>query len=195
MMKMRNWFLGVASAIMGLTFAGCGATAHIEKDETVNFSKIKTFAFVGEKEKSLTDRHSNSIIDANLKSTVSKELEKNGWKQDERNPDVLIDYNIMVEDNVRQQSDPVYTRPYTRYFYNPYTRRITPVYYPSQMVGYQNSEIPYKEGTLTLHIIDSDTNKLIWQGWTSDEVYSRNLSSKDVVSNVKTIMKKLRTQG
>jgi hypothetical protein len=113
-------------------------------------------------------------------------------KEDKSNPDVLIDYNIMVEDNVKQQSDPVYTRPYTRYFYNPYTRRITPVYYPSQMLGYQNYEIPYKEGTLTLHVIDNDTNKLIWQGWTTDEVDSNNITSKQVAQGVKTIMKKFK---
>jgi tRNA U54 and U55 pseudouridine synthase Pus10 len=195
MKRMKNLFLGAVAAIAVFAFAGCGAVAHIEKDESVNFSAIKTFGFVGEQEKSLKDRHSNSIVDANLKSAVTKELAKYGLKEDKNNPDVLIDYNIMVEDNVKQQSDPVYTRSFTRYFYNPYTRRITPVFYPSQMIGYQNYEIPYKEGTLTLHIIDNDTNKLIWQGWTSDEVNSNNITSKQVAQSVKTIMKKFKTQG
>jgi hypothetical protein len=195
MKQLKNWLFGAMAAIVVVAFAGCGATAHIEKDESVDFNQIKTYAFVGGQEKTLKDRHSNSIIDANLKSQVSKELAKYGLKQDNNNPDVLIDYNIMVEDNVKQQNDPVYTRPFTRYYYNPYTRRITPVYYPSQMVGYNNYEIPYKEGTLTLHVIDADSNKLIWQGWTSDEVNSNNISSKEVAQGVKTIMKKFKTQG
>ena len=183
----------IVGALMALAVVfgmGCGATAHIEKDESVNFSKIRSFAWIGGKEKSLSERHSNSIIDANLKNTVSETLQKKGWVEDNRNPDVLLDYNIMVENNVKQQSDPVYTRPYTRYYYNPYSRRIVPVFYPSQMVGFQDYEIPYKEGTLTLHMIDADTNKLIWQGWSADQVDGNNLTSKEVQSSVKAILKK-----
>jgi hypothetical protein len=66
------------------------------------------------------------------------------------------------------------------------------VYYPSQMIGYNDSEIPFREGTITLHMIDNDSNKLIWQGWTSDEVNSKTPSSKEVVSSVKTILKKFK---
>src|SRR6476469_4823319 len=195
MKRLKNWLLGAVSILALASFAGCGSTAHIERDETVNFNQIKTYAFVGSQEKSLNDRHSNSIIDANLKAQVAKELVKYGLKEDKRNPDVLIDYNIMVEENVKQHNDPVYSRPYTRYYYNPYTRRIVPVYYPSEMLGYSSTEIPYKEGTLTLHIIDADSNKLIWQGWTSDEVNSNNITSKEVTQGVKAIMKKFKTQG
>ena len=189
-MLVRKSILGTLIAVAVVFGMGCGATAHIEKDNSVNFSKIRTYAWIGGKDKSLSDRHSNSIIDANLKSTVSNSLHKYGWAEDNRNPDVLLDYNIMVENNVKQQSDPLYTRPYTRYYYNPYSRRIVPVYYPSQMVGFQDYEIPYKEGTITLHMIDADTNKLIWQGWSADQVNGNNLTSREVESGVKAILKK-----
>jgi hypothetical protein len=192
MKRIKNHILGMVSILVVAVMAGCSATAHIEKDETVNFSQYKSFGWVGDKEKSLKDRNSNAIVDANLKSTVIQELEKAGLKHDEKNPDILLDYNILVENNVRRQLDPVYTQPFTRYFYNPYSRRITPVYYPSQMIGYNDSEIPFREGTITLHMIDNDTNKLIWQGWTSDEVNSKTPSSKEVVSSVKTILKKFK---
>jgi hypothetical protein len=188
--RRNNIMLMLMAVIIAVTAMACGATAHIEKDETVNFSTYKTYAWVSEKEKSLKDRNSNSLTDSQIKSAVAKQLQKAGWVESKNRPDVLLDYNILVENAVREQNNPVYSRPFTRYYYNPFTRRIVGFYYPSQMMGYESYEIPYKEGTMTLHMIDNKTNKLIWQGWTSDAVNSHNLTSKEVNSSVKAILKK-----
>jgi hypothetical protein len=189
-MKNRNNFiLVVMAAIIAITTLACGATAHIEKDETVNFNRYKTYSWVSEKDKSLKERNSNSLVDAHIKNAVAKQLEKAGWVESSK-PDVLLDYNILVENTVKEQTNPVYSRSFTRYYYNPIIRRVVGVYYPSQMLGYENYEIPYKAGTITLHMIDNATNKLVWQGWTTDAVNSQNLTGKEVNSSVKTILKK-----
>ena len=185
-----NVLFVVMAAVIAMGTVGCGATAHIEKDDSVNFKKYKTYYWVGEKEKSLKERHSNNLIDKTVKAAVTKELQKNGWIESSKNPEVLIDYNIMVENSTKEQSNPVYSRPLTRYYYNPVSRRITSFYYPSQMLGYDRFEIPYKEGTLTIHMIDNSTNKLIWQGWATDEVNSRNLTGREISSSVRSILKK-----
>jgi len=195
MKKRTACIMFVALAAIGLTITGCGTTAHVEKDNTVNFTKYKTYSWVNEKEKSLKDRNSNHLVDAHVRSAVAKELKKNGWVETKAQPEVLLDYNIMVENSVKELDNPVYTRPFTRYYYNPYTRRISGLYYPSQMMGYERSEIPYKEGTITIHMIDNSSNKLIWQGWTTDEVNSRNLTGKEISSSVKSILKKFNPQG
>lgn len=188
--RIANIVLVVMAAIIAMANVGCGTTAHIEKDDSVNFKKYKTYAWVGEKEKTLKERHSNNLIDKNVKSAVTKELRKNGWVESNSSPEVLIDYNILVETNTKEQSNPMYSRPFTRYYYNPVSRRITSLYYPSQMLGFDSYEIPYKEGTLTIHMIDNTTNKLIWQGWATDEVSSRNLTGKEISSSVRSILKK-----
>lgn len=195
MKKRTACIMFVALAAIGLTITGCSTTAHVEKDNTVNFTKYKTYSWVNEKEKSLKDRNSNHLVDAHVRSAVAKELKKNGWVETKAQPEVLLDYNIMVENSVKELDNPVYTRPFTRYYYNPYTRRISGLYYPSQMMGYERSEIPYKEGTITIHMIDNSSNKLIWQGWTTDEVNSRNLTGKEISSSVKSILKKFNPQG
>src|SRR6188472_3330064 len=102
-MKTRagNIMLFMMAALVAMAAVGCGATAHIEKDETVNFKKYRTYSWVTEKEKSLKERHSNNLVDKNVKAAVAKELEKNGWVESKTNPEVLIDYNIMVENNVK----------------------------------------------------------------------------------------------
>ena len=185
-----NLMLVVLAFVIAITTIACGTAAHIEKDESVNFNRYKTYSWVSDHEKSLKERNSNHLTDRNIKNAVAKQLEKAGWVESKNNPDVILDYNIMVENAVREQNNPVYSRPFTRYYYNPLSRRIVGFYYPSQMMGYENYEIPYKEGTITLHMIDARSNKLVWQGWTSDAVNSANLTSKEVNSSIKSILKK-----
>jgi hypothetical protein len=178
----------VMTTLIAIVAVGCGTVAHIEKDETVNFSSLKTYSW--DSEKSIKDRNSNDLIDTKLKEVVSRELEKSGWREVKSNPDVILDYNIVVENATKEKSNPVYSRSFVRYYYNPFTRRLHSLYYPSRMLGYDTQEIPVREGTITLHMIDQKTNKLIWQGWTTDEVNSRNLTSKEVTAGVKSIMRK-----
>lgn len=193
MERITKTIINALFALIVVTAVGCSASAHIEKDNAVNFNQYRTFGWA--EEKTLKDRNSNDIIDAKLKAEVAKYLEKNGWRESKNKPDVILDYNIVVEKNIREDNKAVYSQPYTRFFYNPYTRRVMPVYYPAQIVGYETYEIPVKEGTLTLHMIDNKTNKLVWQGWTSDEITERQISSKDVLQGVNNIMKKFKIEG
>jgi hypothetical protein len=39
-------------------------------------------------------------------------------------------------------------------------------------------------------MIDSKTDKTVWQGWTTSELVSGNISSREIDRNVKTIFKK-----
>ena len=121
---------------------------------------------------------------------VNQQLEKNGWRQVKSNPDILIDYDIMIENDVKNQSESVYSRPYVRYFYNPYTRRVNSVYYPSQYLGENSYDVPYKSGTITLNFVDSKTNNLVWQGWAETEVTNKRLQQDDMKKVVKAIFKK-----
>ena len=70
------------------------------------------------------------------------------------------------------------------------TKITIPVYYPSEFLGYDRGEQAVKEGTVTISVIEAKTEKTIWQGWTTDEVNSRNLTSKEIQNAVKTIFKK-----
>ncbi len=172
-------------AIAGMFLASCTATAFVEKDETVDFSNLNSYSWL-EKENS----NVNSMLENNIKQAVNQELAKSGWKQVNNRPDVLISYDVLIERAVREETTPVYSRSYTRQYYNPYTRRWSTIYYPSQFLGYDRTETPVREGTITVTLIDAKTDKTIWQGWTTDEVNSRNLSSKEIQASVKSIFKK-----
>jgi uncharacterized protein YceK len=182
-------FLSVA-AISGLLLAGCASVAHVEKDKNVNFSNYHSYAWVDTKEsKNDSTVKVSDLTERIIKEAVNNEMAKTGWKESKK-PDVLLTYDILVERGIKEQNNPIYSQPYTRYYYNPYSRRYVAVYYPSQFMGYDNDQQQVKEGTITIRMIDTKTDKTIWQGWTTDEVNSRNLTSKEIQNGVKSIFRK-----
>lgn len=181
---------GLYGALIFL-LASCGTTAHIEKDDKVDFNRYKTFAWIdkdGEGKKDMNRK--NDLTEQRIRDAVNTELEKSGWREVKNRPDVLLSYDVLVEGATKEKNTPVYSRPFSRVVYNPYTRRYTTIYYPSQFVGYERDERPVKEGTVTISMIDTKTDKTVWQGWTTDEVNSRNLTSKEIQYAVRSIFKK-----
>jgi Domain of unknown function (DUF4136) len=189
---MKNWKLWGGYLSFVFLLASCAPTAHIKKDENTDFGQYKTFAWIDKDGSGKHDRnHSNDLTEQKIREAVSKELEKSaGWKESKNHPDVLLSYDVLVERTTQQRSDPVYSQPFSRTFYNPYSRRIINVYYPSRFVGYDDYSVPSKEGTVTISMIDAKTDKTVWQGWTTDEVNSKNLTDKEIQSSVRAIFKK-----
>lgn len=144
--------------VFGLLLAGCSATAFIEKDEAVNFSRYKTFAWLDESDDS-SNIKKNSLQETNLRQAVSAELSKSNWREEKKRPDVILKHDILVEKTIKESSNPVFSQGYTRRYYNPYTRRINYIYFPSQLMGYDSNEYQTREGTLTITMIDAKTAK------------------------------------
>lgn len=186
--KSFTWVLAVFAAIL---FAGCAGNAHIEKDKNADFSKYRTYAWVDKTEaEGVKKNRRNDLTETNVRNAVNEELQKKGWQLSRSKPDVLINYELMVEKNQVQQKDPVYSQSYTRSYFNRYTGRVHTFYYPSQFMGYDSYTTTVKEGTVTITMIDSKTDKTVWQGWTTSEVNGRDITSREIDRNVKTIFKK-----
>jgi hypothetical protein len=178
--------------LFALMLAGCGTSAYIEKDPAANLGSYHSYAWVDtrESQNDTVKTKLSDLTERNIMAAVNSELQKQGWVENSTRPDVLIAYDVLVERSVREQNNPVYSQSYTRYYYNPYTRRYMPVYYPSQFLGYDRTEQAVREGTISVRMIDAKTDKTVWQGWTTDEVDSRNLTSKEVQSAVRSIFRK-----
>jgi hypothetical protein len=189
---MKN--LKLWSGCLGVVFllASCASTAHIEKDDNADLTRYKTFAWVDNDGEGRHDKNrSNDMTEVKIKDAVTKELERTaGWKEVKNRPDVLLSYDVLVEKGIKESSSPVYSRPYSRVFYNSYTRRYSTIYYPSQFVGYERDERSIREGTVTISVIDVKTDKTVWQGWTTSEVNSKNLTTREIQSAVRSIFKK-----
>ncbi|MBN8879434.1 MAG: DUF4136 domain-containing protein [Chitinophagaceae bacterium] len=186
----KNWTLWSLSLGIVFLLASCAPSAHIEKDDNTDFSRYKSFAWIDRDGKSKIGS-ANDLAERKIRQAVNKELEKTaGWRETTRNPDVLLSYDVLVEKSVKSVNDPVYSRPFTRTFYSPYSRRFINVYYPSQFMGYDNYDVPTREGTVTISMIDADTDKTVWQGWSTAEVDSRKMTSKEIENSVKAIFRK-----
>ena len=179
----------ILMATFGFLLTGCATTAFVEKDESVNFNNYKTYAWLDDKNDS-GQVQMNALQKSNLQKAVSVELARANWREDKKNPDLLLKHDILVEKSVKEDASPVYSQGFTRRFFNPYTRRFSYIYYPSQFMGYRNNEYQTREGTLTITMIDAKNDKVIWQGWTTDEVNNKNLTSKEIQNGVRNIFRK-----
>lgn len=186
--KSFTWALAVFAALL---FAGCAGNAHIEKDKNADFNKYRTYAWIDKPEdEGVKNKYRNDLTETNVRNAVNEELQKKGWQLSKSKPDVLVNYELMVEKNEVEQKDPVYSQSYTRSYYNRYTGRVHTFYYPSQFMGYDSYTTTVKEGTVTITMIDSRTDKTVWQGWTTSELNGRDITSREIDRNVKTIFKK-----
>jgi len=190
-MKKYSFLVLVLAVSVSLLLSSCSSTSHIEKADDVSFSRFRTFGWAPADSSVQHDR--NDIIDANLKKAITEEMEKKGLRLSNKNPDVLLEYNVAVEKDTRQISSPVYSNPSIQPFYNPATRRISNFYIPSQMMGYNNYNVPVRNGILTINMYNARNYKLIWQGWTKNELSKGNITSSDVKQDVCSILKKLDT--
>jgi hypothetical protein len=193
-MKKTKWLLGIVLSVFILfLLASCERKVYVQKDENFNSKEIRTYAWVtGTQKDSISPKtRPNDLSDRKIRNIIDKNLQENGWRETKRNPDVLLVYDVDIARESRSINDPVYSQPTTRWFFNPYLRRYTPVYYPSQFLGYDNRTETYREGTLTLTVMNADSERTIWQGSTSSEVNGRRMSDKEIDENAKAIIKKL----
>lgn len=191
--KSFNWVSAVAVSAV-LLFSGCAGNAHIEKDKSADFSKYRTYAWVDKPdEKENKKNRRKELAETNIRNAVNEQLQKSGWKEVSSNPDVLVNYELLVERNQKQQQNAVYSDPFTRSYYNRYSSRMITYYYPSRFVGYDNYSTTVKEGTITITMIDNNTDKTVWQGWTTSELNSSRITSSEIDRNVRTIFKKFDT--
>ena len=171
--------------------SGCGSTANIEKDNSIDFSVYKTYAWFNTKDDSTSML--NEIQISNLQNTVKEELAKQGISESDKMPDLILKQDILVEKTLKEKNDPVYSQSYYRTAYNPYSGRWVNIYYPSRFLGYDRSQYVAREGTLTISMIDAKTDKVIWQGWTVTDVNSSKFTSSELTKAARTILKQFKT--
>lgn len=191
-MKTMKWTATLLSAIFLLI--SCSRTAYVQKDSDVDFSKIKTYSWVrtqADKETANASTRNDDLTNRKIRQSIDRNLAEKGWKEVKNNPDVYLVYDVMIEKENKIDRNAVYSQSFTRWFFNPASRRWVPVFYPSRFLGFDENTRTVNEGTLTLTMMDADTDKTIWQGWTTSALNGRKLSDKQIDSKVKAIVKKL----
>jgi hypothetical protein len=172
--------------------SSCSSPVYIQKDESANLAKYHTYMWV-ETQRDQNDkrRNTSAFAEVAIHNAADNVLSKRGWREVTSNPDVLLSYDVLVQRGTQTQNDPLYTQPFSRVFYNPYSRRWGTIYYPSQFMGYDTYETPVREGTLTITMVDANNDKALWQAWTTEQLNSRKMTDAEASKAVKRIFKKL----
>ncbi|MCS5489991.1 DUF4136 domain-containing protein [Algoriphagus limi] len=88
-----------------------------------------------------------------LQDAITKKLEERGLKRDSSNPDLKINLGIRVQDKVQTRETNLTTDPF--------------MYTGQRNYTWSVREVPvntYKEGSLTMHLVDNQSNEAVWIG-------------------------------
>lgn len=174
-----------------LLLATCHPAVYVEKDQDTSLNDYKTYMWVvTSASEGSEEARTTQFADISVRNAVNTELRSQGWKEVNEHPDALVGYDIFVERTVTTESDAVYSRPVTRYYYNPARRRWMALYYPSQFLGYDTYQVPVKEGTITISLIDAKTDKRVWQGWTTQRMNSTRFTQDEIARSVRSIFRR-----
>lgn len=190
-MKSLNYVCAAVIAV--LSVASCATPVNVAKDDSVNFKKYKTYMWVDTRynENDNTTRPP-AYADLSVRNAANAELRNAGWVEVPKDPDLLVSYDVLVQNTTARRSDPVYSQSYSRMYYNPRKGRWGTIYYPSQFLGYNNYDVPVKEGTITISLTDANTDKIVWQGWTTDDMNYTAISQQEITTGVRNIFSKLK---
>lgn len=144
----RNTVLVLAAAAI---ISACESGPEIRRDTSpsANFGAYKTFGYFPEL---ATDRAGyETVFTGRLKDATRRNLESKGYVYSEQNPDLLVNFYANVEDKQEIRSTPV-SMGYYGYRSSMYYGMSTP----------QVETVNYKEGTLTIDLVDPAQKALVW---------------------------------
>jgi hypothetical protein len=124
-------------------------------DTGVNIKAYKTFAFF---ETVSTDGVAYaSLLSTRLKASTRAQLERQGYKYSENEPELLVNFFLKVVNKQELRSTGGYYG-YRQGYYGTWT-------------GYPYVEtVDYKQGTLSIDLVDAKRKQLVWQGVAEGEV-------------------------
>ena len=185
-----------------LLFQSCAVfKTSFEIDKSVNFSNYKTFAWLVKQPVTYENNFLYDTLDNHIKSIVSKELFNRGLQVDTANPDLILDFNLKIDQKIAERQVPQYGHPhnyekgYRHHGYKYEYQNMNPNNYNAysqreEIVGYETVGVELeKERTLSIMVIDLDSNKLVWKGCGIEIVSNLNTYEKDIKKGIPEIFK------
>ena len=133
--------------------ASSGPRVRADADPTADLSAYHTFAFFDDL---ATDKSSyTTMITSRLKSSTQRELERRGYVMSPAGAQLLVNFNLNLENRTDVQSTPsmggYYGYHSGRYgMWGGYPADVTTTH--------------YKQGTLAIDLVDAAKRQLVWQG-------------------------------
>jgi hypothetical protein len=165
----RNFTRLVLLAGIAMLLTACASKPTIESDydQTIDFSKYKTYAFYNPM--GIENPNYSSIYGSIFRDAIGKEMSKRGYTQSD-NPDLLINVSGNMKDKtkVTTTSSPNYGGGYYGYRGGRYGAW--------GGYGYGNSThvSNYTEGTINVDMVDRELKRMVWEGVAVGRVNEKN---------------------
>lgn len=146
--------------------AACATGPEIRSDTnpSARFAEYATFAFFSPL---ATDQAGyESVLTTRLKDATRRNLEAKGYVYSETNPDLLVNFYANIEDKQEIRSYPAGPSVGVGYGYYSYRRG----YYVGWNTATEVQTVNYKQGTLTIDLVDAEKKMLAWQGQAEGKV-------------------------
>ena len=161
------------------TVSACSSVKVVEKKsaDDFNLTNYKTFDFYklsGNRDTVIMQYKKNLDL---IEQQITSELQSLGLKQSSTDPELLINLGIVVEEKNQTRETNLITDP--------------PMYIGQRNYTWQSQEVvvgTYKEGTLSVHLVDRSNKKLMWEGEAQGVLPKKE---ENLQSDIKTAVQKL----
>lgn len=158
---MKNYIYLILFAVL-TTSCGSGVKVTSDYDNTVDFSKYKTYTYYGWAENS--DKILTGFDKERIETSFEDEFAKREWTINQTNGDATVSLYVVVNEKTSYSS---YTDHYNNGMYGGMYASRFGYRYGSMGMGASNTtttQTDYLEGTLIVDVFDAKTKKHIWQG-------------------------------
>ena len=184
LMIQRKITIGFLSLLIGVLCLSCGTSLKVSTDfdKTIDFKKYKTFSVYDLKQ-------TGSVNPANAEKIVlalKKQMQEKGFVEDTQNPELHVNAVTILTSKEAVAMD----APPTNYY--GYGGAYRPYGYYGVGYGYGYAENPdtreneydFKEGTLMIDVVDTKTQKMVWQGVGKTEIDTKPVNADEVINYV-----------
>ncbi len=165
----------ISSLLLMMTVSfivSCNPTLKVSSDydKSVNFSAYKTFGMYY----LVSSRNVNQLNEDRIWNSIRVEMTKKGYVENNNNPDLLVNA-VTVLKNKKYLSATTSNYGYGG-FYRPYGYWGAPGYATVRTYD-------YKVGSLVIDVVDTKTNKLVWEGTGNAEFENKPKNPEDAINN------------
>ncbi len=174
-MKHLTYTVKLVLPLLYCSLISCSSTEVIvEKDLYGKFhlNNYESFGFFGiDSEESANPEFAQTV--AILKEEITSQMQKRGLIHDQTNPDLNINLGVTVADKVQTRETNLVSDPFLYIGQRNYTWKVR--------------EVPvntYKEGSLTIHLVESGSNEAVWVGTANKIIPKKEAKRHEAISTV-----------
>src|SRR6056297_2935928 len=107
-MKFLKHFLSL-SLMAGIFFTGCGPKVDANKMTAKSLNSYDSYAFLPNQDTIQTSKYDNAQVNEIVIDEIRQNMQDLNYRLDKNQPDLLVYYHLMFDEEVAVNANPVYT--------------------------------------------------------------------------------------